>query len=158
MNDICFTDFVQLFSQYGHEGTIWETGSLENDGRFHINYSSILTRLIQEAGRYCEHWASDLFIDWSALDRELEEGTLESKSILFGFRDCGVDHTEYILSHCQSEGSYAHWYYRSVWRLDIEVTDREYYSDKKLKMTLYRVSIPSSWTLQEYFEKEKTAA
>ena len=44
-------------------GTITETGSYNPlEGKWEINYSSILTRLIQEAGRWCEYYASDLFV------------------------------------------------------------------------------------------------
>lgn len=37
-------------------------GTKREKGGWRINYSSILSKLIQEAGRWCEHYASDLFI------------------------------------------------------------------------------------------------
>ena len=106
-------------------------------GRFtsNINYSGILTRLIQEAGRYCEHYASDLFIDWEAfvnyLDRDPKAG--DNRTFLFGFRQNGVDHDLFIFSRFNNDGIYARNEYRSMWRLDIDVTDDE------LTMTLGRV-------------------
>ena len=45
------------------------------DGHWDINYSDILSQLIKSAGKYCKRYASDLFIDWKAIDSLLEEGT-----------------------------------------------------------------------------------
>ena len=46
-------------------GTITATGSYNLlEGKWEINTSFILTRLIQEAGRWCESFASDLFVQW----------------------------------------------------------------------------------------------
>lgn len=47
---------------------------IEAQGRdFDINYSSILTKLIQECGRLCEFYASDLFITWNSIVQKLKE-------------------------------------------------------------------------------------
>lgn len=98
-----------------------DNGYLQN-GKVDINYSSTLTKLIQEAGRWCENWASDLFITWKYnVDIPCENGTLESKSLLFGFRQCGVDHADYIFSR-YNDNPYTE-EYRSIWRLDIAVND-----------------------------------
>lgn len=86
---------------------------------FDINYSSILTKLIQEAGRWCEYYASDLFIDWASLMDKLHNHAYNGGTFLFGFRKMGVDHTGYILSNL-SDGRSTD-YYRSVWRLDVEI-------------------------------------
>ena len=104
-----------------------------------INFSDILSRLIQEAGRYCERYASDLFIDWASIEKKIEDGTLEAaETFLFGFRANGVDHTAYILSRYNS-GAYSvpEKEYRSLWRLDI--TSEESDSEWRLKMVLGRV-------------------
>lgn len=45
-------------------------------GKPSINLSSILTVLIQEAGRWCRSYASDLFIYWSSLQKQVDEGPL----------------------------------------------------------------------------------
>lgn len=94
-------------------------------GKFEVNHSSILTRLIQEAGRYCERFASDLFIDWQSVLRyidEAEESPAEEKTFLFGFRQDGVDGNSFIESRFTS-GAYAYpeKEYRSLWRLDIQI-------------------------------------
>lgn len=94
-------------------------------GKFDINYSSILTKLIQEAGRYCESHASDLFIDWATIDAHLRKADFTGGVFLFGFRKLGVDGNTYILSRYNNDGRYAEYEYRSLWRLDIEREDDE---------------------------------
>lgn len=110
-------------------GTITESGSYNrSENKWEINYSSILTRLIQEAGRWCEHYASDLFILWNVLNRKLEEGTMGTETFVFAMYDCGVHH-------------HKEWYglhkdvprlYRAVWFLDVVTCD------DKITMTLHK--------------------
>lgn len=104
-----------------------------------IDYSSILTKLIQEAGRWWRRFASDLFIDWLTINKQLEDCTLESGSYLFGFRENGVDHTEFILSRYANEAGACHMY-RAIWRLDIEVEEVENPNTHCVRMKLYEVS------------------
>ena len=110
-------------------GTITETGSYNPlEGKWEINYSSILTRLIQEAGRWCESYASDLFVQWKyGIDQKLDNGTLYTDTFVFAFRDSGVDSEEWYENHKNE-----HNYYRAVWFLDV-VTD-----EGKIKMTLHK--------------------
>ena len=109
---------------------------LKNVGNIEINYSTLLTRLIQEAGRYCESYASDLFISWqSVLERLSDFERLEDHSTLFGFRESGVDTNRSVLYYDERESLYV---YRSIWRLDIEV-ERSGNDYKDVTMTLYRV-------------------
>ena len=110
-------------------GTITETGSYNPlEGKWEINYSSILTRLIQEAGRWCESYASDLFVQWKyRIDQKLDNGTLYTDTFVFAFRDSGVDSEEWYENHKNE-----HNYYRAVWYLDV-LTD-----EGKIKMTLHK--------------------
>ena len=110
---------------------------IEAQGRdFDINYSDILTKLIQECGRLCEHYASDLFITWSRIVRELENRTMETSSYLFGIRENGVDHTEFVLSRYNNNGYEEMYKYRKIYRLDIIV------EDDSIKMKLYEIDRP----------------
>lgn len=99
-----------------------------------INYSGILTKLIQEAGRWCRRYASDLFIDWGVIDRQIKDRTIQSGSYLFGFREDGVDDKLYIFhrydadKYCQT--------YRAIWRLDIVVDDAAYPSSDMVAVSL----------------------
>lgn len=121
---------------YGFDRPITAEGRKPGSGRtwdgkiYEINTSSILTRLIQEAGRYCERFASDLFIDWTAVE-EMLTGDREIGTMFFGFRENGVD-GESFLNNRLKEDKY-HRQYRSIWRLDIEETD------SGIDMSLYRV-------------------
>ena len=110
-------------------GTITETGSYNPlEGKWEINYSSILTRLIQEAGRWCESYASDLFVQWKyRIDQKLDNGTLYTDTFVFAFRDSGVDSEEWYENHKNE-----HNYYRAVWFLDV-LTDKG-----KIKMMLHK--------------------
>lgn len=115
---------------------IVETGRFSSSsGRYEINYSGILTRLIQEAGRFCEAYASDLFIDWQTVETFINDiGDGETGYFLFGFRQYGVDHTGFVISrytnNCYRDPAKE---YRSMWRLDVSA---EY---SELTMTLGRV-------------------
>ena len=110
-------------------GTITETGSYNPlEGKWEINYSSILTRLIQEAGRWCEHYASDLFVQWKyEIEQKLDNGTLETDTFVFAMYNSGVHHKAWYENHKNE-----HNYYRAVWFLDV-VTD-----EGKIKMTLHK--------------------
>jgi hypothetical protein len=89
-------------------------------GKWDINYSSILTKLIQEAGRWCEHYASDLFITWEILEKRLNNGDLFGKDnrLVFAFREMGVDEISYYERHKADKD-----YYRAVWFLDVTTAD-----------------------------------
>lgn len=110
-------------------GTITETGSYDMLKRkWEINYSSILNRLIHEAGRWCEYYASDLFIQWKyEIDNKIEDGTLESNTFVFAMYNSGVHHKEWYENHRDEPN-----YYRAVWFLDVET------EEGKIKMTLHK--------------------
>lgn len=112
---------------------------IEERGRgFDINYSSILTKLIQECGRLCESYASDLFITWNRIVRELDRQTIKTSVELFGIREMGVDHKEFVLSRYNNWGYQAMYEYRKIYRLDIIV------EDDLIKMKLYEIEKPYS--------------
>lgn len=98
---------------------------------FDINTSSILTKLIQEAGRYCESFASDLFIYWKGIDEMLQGERLLRRIKMFGFRENGIDNSDDITCVLQHDPN--HKEYRSIWRLDTEV------DGDRITMKLYRV-------------------
>ena len=93
---------------------------------YDINYSGILTKLIQEAGKNCRYYASDLFISWNSLIREMEEKGIdfEGGKYLFGFRESGVDHNNYVFNVFNPYGcitSNVKGYYKELYMLDIMV-------------------------------------
>ena len=103
-----------------------------------INYSSVLTRLIQEAGRICEFYASDLFIGWRTIAESLEDGSVETGSRLFGFRKSGVDEARSILYWRNETSRALPDHYSTIWRLDIDV-ELVAPGRGRVNMKLYRV-------------------
>lgn len=128
-NDMEIREFKVNSYAYGRD-TITASGRRSyGTGLYCINDSAILTRLIQEAGRYCERFASDLFIDWTGVQngiRDMTDGA--DVTYLFGFRQDGVDGATYVTAF---DGDRAR--YRSLWRLDVVTTG------EKIEMTLGRV-------------------
>ena len=113
------------------------TREYEASGRnFDLNYSSILTKLIQECGRLCESYASDLFITWNEIVDKLKEKTMETSTYLFGIREMGVDHNDFVLMRYNHEGCCAKQEYRKIYRLDVLV------DDDLTKMKLYEIDRP----------------
>lgn len=117
-------------------GTIRENGHLEyvigENGAYHkwsINTSFILTKLIQEAGKWCEYHASDLFIFWSSIEEKLKNGTLESGEYVFAMTKDGVDHRTYYILHEKKMN-----YYRAVWFLDVKVSE----DGRNMEMVLHK--------------------
>ena len=96
------------------------------ENHWDINYSSILTRLIQSAGRFCKNYASDLFIDWISIEKRLTEENLYTDGVyeyLFGMRKQGVDHMSYILSNANN-GKYLSDYYSEMFKLTVKVVNK----------------------------------
>lgn len=110
-------------------GTVTATGAFDrNSHKWEINTSSILTKLIQEAGRWCEYYASDLFIQWMyKVESKLRNGTLRTCSLVFAMRASGVDHREWYEIHKDEPG-----YYRAVWFLDVKT------EENRIEMTLHK--------------------
>lgn len=115
----------------------YDSKVIEARGRdFDINYSSVLTKLIQECGRLCESYASDLFITWNEIYQKIKEKTMETSAYLFGIREMGVDHNEFVVSRYNNNGCYAKYEYRKIYRLDVVV------SGDVIKMELYEIERP----------------
>ena len=92
------------------------------------NFSTEWSRLINEAGRWCESYASDILIDFESIKEYLNSlasgETMESREFWFGFRQSGVDGLSFIQS--RTERDYASHVYRAVWRWSFTVEEREY--------------------------------
>ena len=87
------------------------------------NFSSEWSRLINEAGRWCESYASDILIDFESIKAYLERlkngEESEGREFWFGFRQMGVDNLAFIQSRTERE--YASHVYRAVWRWSFTV-------------------------------------
>lgn len=101
-----------------HESGIWTIPIFEKEPRWNINYSDILSRLIFAAGRYCENYASDLFIIWKSLEKRLQNGNYRGESLILGFREMGVDKNEDVVRNYNAN----YLYYRKIIAIEIVVT------------------------------------
>ena len=82
------------------------------NGVWDVNMSDIITRLIQLAGRYCDRYASDLFIHWNdsranPLDKDFRYG---GGKMIFGFRESGVDVDDTVVKNYNNNP----YYYRKI--------------------------------------------
>lgn len=114
-------------------------GWVDKEQIFSSNLSTEYTILIQNAGRWCERFASDILIDIKTIEEWLEnvydeckdfDDEILEKSFLFGFRQDGVDHNAFI-SYNVEENAYMSPrikpnYYRAIYELCFKV----YKSDK----------------------------
>ena len=119
--------------------------------RVEINLSEIYTVLIQEAGRWCESYASDLLVDIDILKRHLDnpDSWRDSKNFKvdsngnesiyfkFGFRAGGVDHKEYIEASLKNDYS-KYYYYRSMWELTVTKDAKRNYN--RIRAELKRIA------------------
>lgn len=115
-----------MTTYYEAYGQWIESAPYSKKGRWDINYSDILTQLIQSCGRYCQRYASDLFIDWQAIVEELGKGEPINAKYIFAIRTNGVDHNAFYEIRKGSEP------YHEVWELTIRSTAH----DKWLEMEL----------------------
>ena len=101
---------------------------------WNINYSSILTTLIKEAGK-CEAYSSDLFIVWEYSVMKNLKNMIggEKDYCVFGFRNYGVDGNDFC--NCRLRNSDEE--YCSIYVVKMEIVER---SDGILEMEiiLYR--------------------
>ena len=106
--------------------------SIENgswlDSLRDCNFSTEWSRLINEAGRWCESYASDILIDFESIREYLDSlangETMENREFWFGFRQMGVDGKLFIESRTERE--YASHVYRAVWRWSFTVEEGKY--------------------------------
>lgn len=118
-------------------GQVIEAEGTFNSQEMNVNLSSILTILIQEAGRWCISYASDLFIYWQSMLEKMSLEELKSDSMLFGFRERGIDNALSIFHKYERDRIVTSYEYRAIWRLDVAVTEHEY--GYKARFTLYPV-------------------
>ena len=82
---------------------------------YDINLSTILTKLIQETGRFCETYASDLFIDWTHILHTINS---ENDGIfVIGIRENGVDSNSYVSHHIRT--NWNDYYYRRLYAVKV---------------------------------------
>ena len=111
---------------------------ISEEGKFDINYSIILSFLIQRAGGICRHYSSDLFITWCYIYDKLKDLHYKGDKILFGFREMGVDSNGFILSRCNNYGiKNMNDEIKELYALDIKV-DEDFYMTMELRKAILK--------------------
>ena len=119
-----------------------------------INLSSLFSLLIKEAGRLCDHYASDMFYDLKQLYEDLYGDNCvlfeqEEYQTVIGIRESGVDGEGFMLSRMNSGDTNPFTYnYREIFLIKATRTDKGLGG----KLSCYRVS-PSS--MDWYFERKE---
>lgn len=114
------------------------SATCDSDGKSRYNVSSMLTLLVQETGRYAERYASDIIISANSLMRCLDEPLAHINEIfLFGIRESGVDHYEFVRSNMDSyrnNTSAFEGYYRKIYAIKLTLHDENGYDNVRLEM------------------------
>ena len=124
---------AMYFEAFQNTGKEIKTEGYVYQGKTEINMSSIYTKLIQEAGRYCDFYASDLLFDIDKIHKIIQSG--ESGTVYIGFRNSGVDGNEFISVR---EPSVIDSEYHAIYRVEIKQTEDDYY-ERKIIVTLNKV-------------------
>lgn len=117
-----------MITHYEAHGQWIESKPYSKEGRWDINYSDILTQLIQSCGRYCKRYASDLFIDWQSIVKELEKGIPMNNRYIFAIRSDGVDHNSFYEIRKGKEP------YHEVWELTVKSVDNDRWLEMELNL------------------------
>ena len=123
----------------------WSPDLFSGEKCWNINYSDILTFLIQKAGTICKHYASDLFISWSSIENKMKKEGSEyaGGKYLFGFRESGVDHDTYVLSRLNNYGVEGlKKEVKELYLLEVSIKKSEIYCiGDKIKMQLGKIDM-----------------
>lgn len=96
----------------------WTERSLDFDMEDIDDYPFFLSRLIQEAGRFCDYNSCGLFEAWKKLGELLKNPDYKGGKYPVGFYTYGVDTGDKVLDSLSRHGRF---FYRSVWLLCIDV-------------------------------------
>jgi len=125
INELCS---YHIYKELADETTY---GKQKLERIFESNLSTEYTILVQNAGRWCERYASDIIVDIEevkhrVLDNPLEFLDGEKKkeiSFLFGFRQDGVDYNSFIESRLM-QGTPIE-FYRAIYELKLFVEETD---------------------------------
>lgn len=101
------------------------------EGRFDVNTSSILSRLIVIAGQICKSYSSDVIITWEEVTREFNDPEYKGGKYLFGFRELGVDGNTQVLARLNSEIEGYIREIKDLYMIDVSIENGKNYPDDK---------------------------
>ena len=89
-----------------------------------VNISDIMTHIVHDVGRFCEHYASDVFINHDSLMKKLDNlpENNQTEYTWFGIRESGVDDISYILCNMNNQSpEYISQYYRRLYCVKMHI-------------------------------------
>lgn len=104
-----------------------------------VNLSSILSKLVSEAGKLCNAYASDLFHEWRNVLADINKKKSGITSYLFGFYDSGVDSTQEVINQLCNGNKLER--YNKVYRMDVSVGALDVHEEAYLRASLYQVDM-----------------
>ena len=111
-------------------------------GEYNVNYSEILSELIYATARFCENYASDLFISWEPVANTLRHlHTTEVLGFVFGIRENGVDGAEFVRGRLENPGCYGSNVYRAIYQLTATFDDDENVTLKLARISEYEARV-----------------
>ena len=113
--------FKQTINAYPNE---------DGEYAYSMNFSSEFSYLIENTGRFVERYQSDLLYGINSFNNRLDKtinnlqpGDSAEIIVVFGLRDSGVDHDNYVLSNMNgSASSQLSHYYRRVYTFRAVIT------------------------------------
>lgn len=112
-----------------------ETAITPSGKRFwHADISQIVTALVRAADKHCEHYASDIWCDINNIVHRMEDRIVENAQFGIGFRDCGVDGSQFMECRLSAPEVYGENPYKEV----MCVTMRPDVTAGKIHITLLR--------------------
>ena len=123
-----------------------------------INISDITTFLIQNVGRYCDRYASDLLITHESLINTINNLNPDRKTeyLWLGLRESGVDGIAYIIANIKDHSpEYIAEYYRKVFCIRISFVFMSRFTVKLYDMSndIYSIACKvkeTNFTLEDY--------
>lgn len=130
-----------------------EDAYIKSDGASGANISSIVSLLVQEAGRYAERFASDVVISINSMNEALEDAFgCDGRLFVFGIRRDGVDHLEFVASKMKSSygnSGYFEEYYRKIYAVRTSIRGDEGMRKLYIEMKEIRLALGQAlWKLK----------
>lgn len=86
--------------------------------KFDMNLSKLATKLIQDTGRFCENYASDLLLTWTNIERAISIYETPKSIFCVGIKSDGIDENAAILNAIKSPK--ARYKYRKLYAIVID--------------------------------------
>lgn len=103
-----------------------------------VHFSEILSKLMKKAEKQCKYHASDLFISWEGVLKEMRSPDFFDtfpKTFFFGFRECGVDSEGFLRARLSDPQMYGTHPYLSIWTLHFEMVAEGSFSAELVQLT-----------------------